>query len=86
MGSALFCIESVFDKIIIYDCGGQNVSFVNTRIDNLLAQNTEIEAVFISHFHRDHINGIRYLLQKCKVKNLFVPQREKGELFFHKYF
>ena len=34
----------------------------------------KIEAVFISHFHADHINGLQYLLDNAEVKYLFLPQ------------
>ena len=34
----------------------------------------QIEAVFISHFHANHINGLQYLLENADVNYLFLPQ------------
>lgn len=61
---------------ILYDCGGSTKSIIEKRIDHLLHSVTggHINAVFISHFHNDHINGLQYLLSKAKVDYLIIPQ------------
>lgn len=61
---------------ILYDCGGSTKSIIEKRIDHLLhsVKDSHINAVFISHFHKDHINGLQYLLDNAKVDYLIIPQ------------
>ena len=49
---------------IIYDCG-------SATNDEIVEQ--VIHALFISHFHADHINGIEFLLDYCHVEKIFFP-------------
>lgn len=64
---------------VIYDCGSydyynkKSVKKVNHQIIRLFNENETIDAVFISHFHEDHINGLELLLKHCDVKNIFIP-------------
>lgn len=64
---------------VVYDCGGNTEKFMNAYIDSYLPTNENgkkkvIDAVFISHLHADHVNGLDYLLEKTTVKNLILPQ------------
>lgn len=64
---------------IVYDCGGYNrgeKKMKNYLDSYLFSEKTKkkIEAVFISHLHADHINGLQYLLDNAEVKYLFLPQ------------
>ena len=63
---------------IVYDCGSDTASSArNSLIEKEIKQTFEkgeiINAIFISHFHRDHINGITTLLKHCIVKYVFLP-------------
>ena len=67
------------EKTFVYDCGGFDRA--KRKMENYLKSflpkgksKRQIEAVFISHFHADHINGLQYLLDNAEVKNLFLPQ------------
>lgn len=73
------------DYIIIFDCGcfeaakpGIPSKDFKKRIANIIddafAKGTIIDALFISHFHADHINGIDHLMIRCKVQKVFVPK------------
>lgn len=42
-------------------------------IENLYAKDSTIDILFISHFHADHINGIPYLKERCKIKKVIIP-------------
>ena len=72
-------LDNGHDKFtVVYDCGGTNQQTIKTRIDRFMGgeldNNRSIDAVFISHFHYDHINGLDYLLKKSNVKYLILPQ------------
>lgn len=75
VGQALFCREKVNNRTIIYDCGGQTVAIVYRVINaEYPGGNTSvIDALYISHYDNDHINGVFHLLNKCQVNHLFLP-------------
>lgn len=59
---------------VVYDCGSStDVKLVKGQIRATFDRNETIHAVFISHLHYDHINGLEYLLEYCNVKNIFFP-------------
>ena len=74
VGQGGFYTES-FDnqRMVVYDCGGSDN--VKESIDSLFDRESspQIEAIFISHLHDDHINGLQYLLHKTSAKRLFLP-------------
>jgi len=60
---------------VIYDCGSTSLrknDLIN-RIKSSFHQNEVIDLLFLSHFHADHINGIEYLAQHCKIKRVIIP-------------
>ena len=83
VGDALFIVENVNDKYFIYDCGAQNNFDAETAIRKAFpCQGQIIEAVFISHYDRYHINGIHFLLTHCEVRLLILPLLSKFTMFF----
>ena len=59
---------------VVYDCGtfsGQN--YLETCIRDIFKQGEIIHAVFLSHLHDDHINGLPFLLRYCRVEKIFFP-------------
>jgi hypothetical protein len=34
----------------------------------------KIDAIFISHLHNDHVNGLQFLIKYCEVKKIFLPE------------
>jgi len=75
VGQGLFYTGSLFggEFNFVYDCGGKSSKAVKLLINEYLKTTTTIDALFISHFHNDHINGIEYLKHKCRIKELFIP-------------
>jgi ribonuclease BN (tRNA processing enzyme) len=74
------------EKHIVYDCGSTKVSLVKKKIENIFKADETIEAVFISHFDDDHINGLKHLLKHCKIRKLFIPflyEEQKALLLLH---
>lgn len=59
---------------VVYDCGSStDKHIVENMIKNTFYQGEEIAALFISHLHDDHVNGIPFLLRHCKVKKIYFP-------------
>ena len=61
----------------VYDCGSEQEKALEKCIKEFLPGEDTliIDALFISHFHADHVNKLGYLLQKnVSVLNLFIPQ------------
>lgn len=73
VGNALFVVEKIGNKTFVYDCGGEKGYIPTAAIHSSFAKGEEIEAVFISHYDSDHINGIYDLLKYCNVKRLILP-------------
>lgn len=75
---------------IVYDCGcfeaakeGMNpqkyINRIQRTIDSYFTKDTVIDALFISHFHNDHILGVTYLAKKCDIKRIILPQLTEAE-------
>lgn len=73
IGQGAFYTEKLPNLNVIYDCGGSNKAIVEEAIKKTFQKNEQIDAVFISHFHRDHINGLEFLLKYCNVKKVILP-------------
>lgn len=64
---------------VIYDCGAERITILKKRIEQNFTENEKIDALIISHFHKDHINGIPYLIKKCDVKQIYIPLIDSEE-------
>lgn len=66
---------------MVYDCGGVKIE---DKINSVFTKGQDIDLVFISHFHNDHINGLEHLLKEFNVKRVILPllhDEQKIELF-----
>ena len=64
--------------VVVYDCGTETAKkdltkSLDDQIDLFAASYSVIDILFISHFHADHISGLKRLLSKCKVKKTVIP-------------
>lgn len=66
---------------IVYDCGAKTKEIIEDNIDEFLQslrKNTNgkpvVDYLAVSHFHKDHVNGLQYLLNNADVKHLILPQ------------
>ena len=73
VGQGLFSSETFENHTIVYDCGGENADIVRNAIDMDFVESLEIDVLFISHYDRDHINGIFHLLERHKVRHAILP-------------
>lgn len=86
VGQGGFYTESLKDdnfneSLVAYDCGGSSELFMKKYLSRFIEENKrgskgrlKIDAIFISHLHADHINGLKYLLNNAYVRYLFLPQ------------
>lgn len=95
VGQGGFYSEKLIDEdetvSVIYDCGGNNQKSIESYLENYYPGKIDeyIDAVFISHMHEDHINGLKYLLTHYNVRYLFLPQLNEDEIleaFLYNYF
>lgn len=75
VGQGAFYTEQFENGVnVVYDCGSSTSrSAIERQIECTFDEGEEIQAVFISHLHEDHINGLPYLLSRCHVKALYLP-------------
>ena len=73
---------------IVYDCGSMPKRNVEREMGKIFQENEYIDAVFISHLHDDHINGLQNLIKDYKVKNIFLPllSNEEKNIIKIKYY
>jgi len=66
---------------IVYDCGSTTLpgKKLATRIRSAFPEGAEIDALFISHFHADHVNGLDILRKHCKIKRVILPELGESE-------
>ena len=59
---------------IVYDCGSKtNIQILKEQIKTTFEKDEKIDAIFLSHLHEDHINGIPFLLEHCCVNKIIFP-------------
>lgn len=59
---------------VVYDCGSEtDSSILDAQIDEFKNGITQIDILFISHFHRDHISGLDKLLAGITVVKTVIP-------------
>ena len=74
---------------VVFDCGGRALSVIEERVKkycNRLSREQKVElptidAVFISHFDNDHVNGLKTLLDNAEVKRIFLPLLNKSDVY-----
>lgn len=84
VGQGLFCSEMVedvtsnFKHTVVYDCGTESQdNYLQSEIDDfvkLLGAQPQIDILFLSHLHMDHVSGIYRLMQKCRVRRVVLPR------------
>ncbi len=62
---------SIFNYI--YDCGAMNQGDLKGAIDCYRTKYDHVDALFLSHLHEDHVNGIDLLLSSVNVDTVYMP-------------
>lgn len=60
---------------IVYDCGSTTLpkELLDHEIKTAFPKDSQIDILFISHFHADHINGIELLKNHYNIKTVILP-------------
>lgn len=80
VGQGLYCTEKFVNadgsKVnVVYDCGSLSLRHddLESVIEASFDAGEDIDALFISHFDSDHVNGLPILLRHCNVRHVFLP-------------
>ena len=74
VGQGGFAYERIENYVVIYDCGSHSsMSRVESFIDDVSMRIDHVDLLFISHFDKDHVSGLRYLLSHLRVRTAVVP-------------
>jgi len=67
--------------LYVYDCGSLDDDALNREIDEFLVrhENQQIDMLFVSHYHYDHVSGLPRLLSEANVKSVIIPVIEPIE-------
>ena len=60
---------------VVYDCGSDSLDIqsLSKVIKKSFPKESIIDAVFISHFDNDHVNGLPELMRNFKIKKILLP-------------
>jgi len=68
---------------IVYDCGSRSADkTVTPIIETAFEENEIIDILFISHFDADHVNKIKILKNRTKIKQVVMPLLQEEEIVF----
>ena len=71
------------EHCVVFDCGTiGSMDCLKKSIKDTFKKEQVIDALVISHFDKDHVNGIVHLVRKCKIKNIIVPQFSNRKWFY----
>lgn len=77
VGNGLFGMEHTNGIISVYDCGSTNQRYVDNAIDRaakVCPQDIPIDNIFISHYDKDHVNGLlKFLKEYPQVRRVILP-------------
>ncbi len=62
----------------VYDCGSKNKTALKRSMNSMRQQHKGIDALFVSHLHDDHVNGLNRLLGSVRVNMVFIPHLRVG--------
>lgn len=62
----------------VYDCGSKNTTALKHSVNAMLKRHPGIDALFVSHLHDDHVNGLDQLLGSVRANTVFIPHLSVG--------
>lgn len=90
IGQGAFYSERFIDErgnvvaTMVYDCGSNNKTNLYSEINSYFDIPDFIDILFISHFDKDHVNGVEKLLKnKIKIKTIVIPLINSCDQWFY---
>lgn len=89
VGQGAFYSERFIDKeensqyLMVYDCGSSSPKKLQNEISSSIRQGETINVLFISHFDRDHVNGLAHLMNRCTIKKVVMPLISPTDRWFY---
>ncbi|MDE2911628.1 MAG: hypothetical protein OXL68_01710 [Paracoccaceae bacterium] len=62
----------------VYDCGSKNTTALKDSVYAMLKRHPGFDALFVSHLHDDHVNGLDQLLGSVRANTVFIPHLSVG--------
>lgn len=88
VGQGAFYVEKHGKRNIVYDCGSDTFKAKEYDekkkqiIADAFSKEEEIDILFISHFHEDHVNMIPFLKDRVHIKRVVMPLLDPKEEAF----
>ncbi len=57
----------------VYDCGSKNGTALKHSLKAMSKRHPRLDALFVSHLHEDHVNGLHQLLDSLCANTVFIP-------------
>lgn len=71
------------EHCVVFDCGTiGGMDCLKKSVKDTFKKDQVIDALVISHFDKDHVNGIKHLDRRCKIKSIIVPQYSNRQWFY----
>lgn len=88
VGQGGFAVESIGGYTVVYDCGSvSSQPSLDFFVNLILNRYPHVDALFLSHFDKDHVNGLNFLLQRKSVLIAYTPVIDKElEMVFDVYY
>ena len=76
-------IKAGDEHCVVFDCGSKGgMECLEKSIKDTFIKDQVIDALVISHFDQDHVNGIVHLDKRCKIRNIVIPQFSNRKWFY----
>jgi glyoxylase-like metal-dependent hydrolase (beta-lactamase superfamily II) len=66
----------------VYDCGSQSSELITEAVGEYAAITSRVDALFVSHFDKDHVNGIDALTSRMEVDTVYLPYINDDAILF----
>lgn len=75
IGQGGFAFEHIDGYSVVYDCGSVTAPTRVKQYVEVLREYgvTKIDCLLLSHYDKDHVNGVKYMMNSLQVRMIFAP-------------